>query len=162
MVKIKEGKNKIEENMIVCLVGAEIEVPEELTNDTKHIGTEFRKFLRHCNKNKINLYGKVQYVPNEIWAVGMVNTMNNEKIVSCMDFKYICSLFCIRDECNIIDEKAMKKGLTDVLYKAKSISENVALYYIDDGNNLRFNVVHKVAEKIFGSSELCLTIYRIH
>jgi hypothetical protein len=162
MVKVKENVFDIEENIIVCLVGSEIEIPEELKEDTKHIDSEYRKFLRHCNKNHINLYGKVQYIPNQVWAVGMVDTMNNTSIIPCMDFKYIANLFCIRDECNIIDEKSMKKGMTDILTKAKSINENVALFYKDDGNNLKFNVVMKIAEKIFGSSEINLTIYKVH
>ena len=145
------------EKIVVNLVGVD---GIEESKVGQHIDVEYRRFLRHCRKNKISLYGKVQYVPSEVWAVNMVDTMKNESIVDCRDdFYYIANLFCIREGSDIIDEKALRKGFSDILKKANDFNYEIAILYTNDGNNLKYNVFLKNVHKVFDSSALKVNVY---
>lgn len=108
-------------------------IAAQIAKKFPHVETEYLKYLRHCKKNKIDPLGTAQYVPSEIWAVCLVDTMNNEIITECrsMQFQYIVNLFGQRDIGNGLqtDYAAIKKALIDIKEKAKSIGATIAVPY---------------------------------
>ena len=43
------------------------------------IDKEYRRYVFHCKKKKKKMLGTVQYVPLEVWANGLVDTLKNKK-----------------------------------------------------------------------------------
>lgn len=67
------------------------------------VESEYRRFIRKHN----NLLGSVQFVPNEVWAVGLTNTMEiNNQISLYNDFSYIANIFTTYDNDNYYDVEA--------------------------------------------------------
>lgn len=121
---------------------------------------EYRKYLRYCKKNVIYPLGTVQYVPNEVWAVGLVNTMRNNQIVQCEDFQYIANMFCqIEYEGEwITNLSALKSALINICSKAKILNARIAIPYAI--GNLDWNDIYQVIESIPNADELYIEVWR--
>lgn len=63
------------------------------------VETECRKYVRKHNKEHNIILGTVQFVPTEVWAIGLIDTMAiNNQIVPCgKDFAYIANIFICHD-----------------------------------------------------------------
>ena len=59
------------------------------------VKTEYRKYIRKHNKEQHKILGTVQFIPTEVWAVGLIDTMEmNNQITPCgNDFAYIANMF---------------------------------------------------------------------
>ena len=101
MIKFVDGNfldtdaNFIVNQVVRQEVQSMTKIEEEIFEEYPHIESEYIKYIRHCKKNKINILGNVQYVPVDIWAIVMVDTMKNNNIIKYDEnFKYICNVFC--------------------------------------------------------------------
>lgn len=117
-------------NFIVC--GLDSQGTIENDDLPSHVERECLKYVRYCKKNHIEILGSVQYVPTEIWALNMVDTMKNNDVMDYdTSYQYIVNLFCknVSDEGIKMNPSAVKEGLADILTKAEMIKATVAVPY---------------------------------
>lgn len=130
-----------------------------------HIVNEHLKYIRYCKKNKIDPNGTVQYIPNEIWALVMVDTMKNDNVIDYdKNYQYLVNMFCqggTADDGHI-DLKAMKKALVDVRDKAQKIGAKVAIPYRigchKGGAN--WDDIYTIIKKVFEKSDVNVEILK--
>lgn len=126
-----------------------------------HIEKERMKYIRHCNKNGIELKGMNQFVPTEVWALVMIDTMKSNNIIAFdSDYQYVVNMFCQNTsdgECNT-DFKAMKKALEDIREKAQKIGATVSISYNTHSTN--WNDFYNVIKKVFGQSNVNVEIWQ--
>ena len=138
MIKFVDGNfldtdaNFIVNQVVRQEVQSMTKIEEEIFEKYPHIESEYIKYIRHCKKNKINIFGNVQYVPVDIWAIVMVDTMNNNNIIEYDEnFKYICNVFCntfMEKSQNIkTDFESFKKALLSIYNVAKTIKNSKIL-----------------------------------
>ena len=96
-----------------------------------HVEKEYLKFLKHHSKTNELIRGSVQYIPNDVWAIGMVDTIKNKDVIAYDDdYQYSVNLFGHDFNCGSKDNlKAIKYGLKDIFYKARKINATVAIPY---------------------------------
>ena len=130
-----------------------------------HVEREYRKYINYCNKNDLKILGSVQYVPSEVWAVGLVDTMKNNDVIDYdKNYQYIVNLFG-QDTIGTglqTDMKALKNGLIDIRDKAQKIGATVAMPYrmasVRGGAN--WENVYTVIKKVFENSDVDVEIWR--
>lgn len=126
-----------------------------------HTEKERMKYIRHCNKNGIELNGTNQFVPTEVWALVMVDTMKNNNITAFdSNYQYIVNMFCqstFDGEFNT-DLKAMKKALEDIREKAHRIGATVSVSY--NTRSANWNDFYNVIKKVFEKSDVNVEIWR--
>ena len=101
-------------------------------DDSPHIERECMKYIRYCNKNHIEILGSAQFIPIEVWALNMVDTMKNNNVIDYdTNYQYIVNLFCkhTSDEGIKMNRNAVRKALENIFEKAKSIGASVAVPY---------------------------------
>lgn len=157
ILNINGDISNIKANIIVCPVSSFYDNMESTTGlngvlmkkicaDYPHIDKEYRKYIKHCNKNNINMFGTVQYVPTEVWAMGLVDTIRNNYIDTYdVEYKYIANLFCFEQQGAklVINLDALKSGFTDICNKAKSVDAVVAIPH-SILNNDTFKIIQDV------------------
>lgn len=130
-----------------------------------HVETEYRKYLRYCKKNKIEPLGTAQYVPSEVWAVMLVDTMKNEQLEPCEDYQYIVNLFGQSDygEGLQTNLKAVKNAFIDICNKAKSLGATIAMPYKIGSHRggADWNDMYKIIEDVFENSGVNVEIWRL-
>lgn len=131
-----------------------------------HVEVEYRKYLNHCKKNKIEPLGTAQYVPTECWALVMVDTMKNNNITAFdNNYQYIVNLFGQKDygigeqHTNL---KAMKNAFIDIKNKAEKIGATVAMPYRIGScrGGADWNEVYTIIKKVFEKSDVDVEIWR--
>lgn len=130
-----------------------------------HVEREYRKYINYCNKNDLKILGSVQYVPSEVWAIGLVDTMKNNDVSDYdKNYQYIVNLFG-QDTIGTglqTDMKALKNGLIDIRDKAQKIGATVAMPYrmasVRGGAN--WENVYTVIKKVFENSDVDVEIWR--
>ena len=130
-----------------------------------HVEREYRKYLNYCEKNGREPLGTVQYVPTEVWALTMVDTMKNNNITAYdLDYQYIVNLFGQNTfgEGLHTDLKAMKKAFADIREKAQSIGATVAMPYRIGScrGGANWNDVYDIIKKTFEKSDVDVEIWR--
>ena len=130
-----------------------------------HVYKEYVKYVNYCNKNGIELLGTVQYVPNEVWALIMVDTMKNNNIIAYdTNYQYIVNLFGQNTygEGLQTDLKAMKKAFIDIREKAKKLGSTVAMPYkigsVRGGAD--WNDVYNIIKSVFEKSDVNVELWR--
>lgn len=131
-----------------------------------HVEREYLKYLRHCKKNKIDPLGTAQYVPTEVWAIGLVDTMKNHYVDAYdKEYQYIVNLFGQNNYgmgVQQTDLKAMKNAFVDICEKAKSINATVAVPYrigsFRGGAN--WTDVERIIKDVFENSGVDVEIWR--
>lgn len=61
-----------------------------------HVDREGRKYLKSCGKKGVNPSGTVQFVPADVWALGMVCHVESDDLLVVYDAersKYVVNLF---------------------------------------------------------------------
>lgn len=130
-----------------------------------HVEKEYMKYIRYCNKNHIEPLGTAQYVPNEVWALTMVDTMKNNNVIDFdTNYQYIVNLFgqSTYGEGLQTDLKAFKKALMDVRDKAEKIGATVAMPYKIGScrGGANWDDVYMIIKKIFEKSSVDVEIWR--
>ena len=147
MIKIINGNlTDSKENFIVNLVDC-----QGYSQMKHHVEKEYLKYLKHYNKVEEDIHGKVQYVPNDIWAICMVNTIKNKDVIAYdNEYQYIVNLFGQDNRChNKENFKYIKIGLKDIFNKAKNINATIAIAYglgKENWNNV-YNEIKHMSEK---------------
>lgn len=127
MVNIINGNlNDSKENFIVRLVDCQGDSDME-----HHVKKEYLKYIKHYNKTKENIHGRVQYVPVDIWAIGMTDTIENKNVIAYdTEYQYIVNLFGHDSHCDKKENfNAIKEGLKDIFYKARNIEGTIAISF---------------------------------
>lgn len=130
-----------------------------------HVEKEYMKYVRYCKKNHIEPLGTVQYVPNEVWALIMVDTMKNNNVIAFdTNYQYIVNLFgqSTFGEGLHTDLKALKKALMDVREKAEKIGATVAMPYKIGScrGGAKWDDVYTIIKKVFEKSSVDVEIWR--
>ena len=130
-----------------------------------HVGAEYRKYLRHCEKNHQSALGTCQYVPVDVWALTMADTMKNNNITAYdLDYQYIVNMFGqdTFGEGLRTDLKAMKKAFADIRDKAQSIGATVAMPWKIGScrGGANWEDVYTIIKKTFGNSDVDVEIWR--
>ena len=124
-----------------------------------HVEKEYLKFLKHRNKTNEPIRGRVQYIPNDVWAIGMVDTIKNKDvIVYDDDYQYSVNLFGHDFNCGNKDNlKAIKYGLEDIFFKANKINATVAFSYGMGKENWNeiYNEIKHFSDEFNVDVELC-------
>lgn len=137
----------------------------QVAENFPHVEKEYNKYIRYCNKNRLKLLGSVQYVPVDVWALMMADTMENNDVNAYdVNYQYIVNLFG-QDTIGTglqTDMKAVKNGLMDIRDKAQKIGATVALPYgmssVRGGAN--WENVYTVIKKVFENSNVDVEIWR--
>ena len=106
------------------------DIASQIVERYPHIEKEYLKYLRYCNKNHYDIIGSTQYIPNEPWALIMVDTMKNNNVIDYdTNYQYIVNMFCesTTDEGIKTNQKAMRNAFESILEKAKDIGATVAV-----------------------------------
>jgi O-acetyl-ADP-ribose deacetylase (regulator of RNase III) len=130
-----------------------------------HVKKDYIRYVNYCNKNDINLLGTVQYVPTEVWALMMVDTMKNNNVIAFdTNYQYIVNLFGqdTYGEGLQTDLKAMKKAFVDIREKAKKIGATVAMPYNIGScrGGADWNDVYNIIKNVFDKSNIDVEIWR--
>lgn len=170
MIKIIEGNLfDSKANFIVHQVNCQgvmgSGVALQVAENYPHVEVEYNKYIRYCNKNNQKILGSVQYVPSDVWALMMVDTMRNNDVNAYDDnYQYIVNLFG-QDTFGTgiqTDMRALKDGLIDIREKAKKIGATVAMPY--GMSSVRggaiWNDVYTVIKKVFENSGVDVEIWR--
>lgn len=122
------------------------------------VAKEYRKYLKHCRKYNKNPNATVQYVPKDVWAIGMVNTIQNKYIEAYdKNYQYIVNVFCEKAEGKKvkIQSEDFKIALIDICTKAKAVGGSVVIPYgIGQWNNI-LGVIEEVFGDIDVNVEIC-------
>lgn len=141
--------------------GVALQVAEQFP----HVKKDYIRYVNYCNKNGIDPLGTVQYVPNEVWALTMVDTMKNNNIIAFdNNYQYIVNLFGQRDygEGLHTDLKFMKKAFIDIREKANKIGATVAMPYKIGScrGGADWNDVYKIIKDVFEKSNVNVEIWQ--
>lgn len=107
-------------------------VAKQVADLFPHVEKEYLRYLKHCNKEKIEPLGTAQYIPVDSWALVMVDTLKNNRVDAYdKEYQYIVNLFGQKSFGKGLqtDLKAMKRAFIDIYNKAKSINATVAMPY---------------------------------
>ena len=125
-------------NLLIKIVGVD-EAGEEFS-DIPHIKKEYNKYVHYCQKNNINPIGTVQYIPAEVWAMVMVDTMKNNNIIDYdKNYQYAVLLYGKNDSSEL-DIDAVKKALIDIRNKAEQMKASVSIVL----DNKVYNIINDV------------------
>lgn len=82
------------------------------------VKTEYRKYIRKHNKEQHKILGTVQFVPTEVWAVGLTDTMktNNQITMYGNDFAYVANIF-------------VKENTPNYAYEVESVLNSMGTVY---------------------------------
>lgn len=163
MIKIIEGnlfdsKANFIVHQVNCKGVMESEIAAQVANKYPHVEIEYRKYLRYCKKNKIKPLGTVQYVPSEVWALPMVDTMKNDNVIDYDEhYQYVVNLFGQHDyglESVHTDLKAMTKAFVDIKEKAQVINAAITMPYMigSDGGKAKWDDVYYIIREVFDGS----------
>lgn len=115
-------------------------VARQLANNYRNLEKEYRQYCNNYNKDYEKIKGTVLFIP--------------------VEDKIMANLFSQKPNFDT-DYEAMRKGLEQVNYNAKTFNKTVAMPYgigcgIANGN---WNEVYKIIEDVFGDYKV--TLYRL-
>lgn len=138
----------------------------QVSDNYFHIEKELRKYINHYNKADVDIFGSVQYVPTEIWAIGMVDTIKNNDVIDYdSNYQYIVNMF-FQEDCGHgkqhTDLKAFKKALLDVRDKSEKIKATVAIPYKlgCHKTSAQWEDIYTIIKKVFEKSNVDVEIWR--
>ena len=140
-------------------------VARQVEEKFPHVGSEYRKYLRNCKKNNVDALGTVQYVPVEVWALPLVDTMKNDNVIDYdNNYQYIVNLFgqSYIGEGLQTDLKALKKALINIRDKALNLGATVAIPWKMSSNRggANWENVYTIIKKTFDNSGVDVEIWR--
>lgn len=153
-------------NPVNCSGSMDFGFPLQVKKKFPHIEKEYMRCINYCNKNDIKLFGTAQYVPTEIWALTMADTIKNNNVVDYdKDYQYIVNVFCQENSNNKkqhTDLQAFKKALLVICQMADKINATIAIPFsigkIKCFTN--WNDVNTIINKTFENSGVCVEIWK--
>lgn len=138
-------------------------VAKQVAEQYPYVDKEYRKYVFHYQKKNKKILGTVQYVPTEVWAIGLVDTLKNDKIEKYdKDYQYIVNLFGQESYGAGFqtDLKEMKNAFIDIRDKAMSVGATIAMPFkigcVRGGAN--WADVYTIIEDVFKDSGLDVEI----
>ena len=122
-------------------------IPDYINDEYHHITKEYVKYINYYQKHRLETLGSVQYIPEAVWALGLVDTIKNDHLDTYdKDFKYIACAFCRQrvGKKYKIDFGALKDCLRDICRKAQSVHADVAIVWSE--------VVEQAVKEVFDKS----------
>ena len=156
---IKENIMDSGENFIVIPVCPSLSLHgkmyEDIFSTYPHVQRECMKYARYCDKKKVLVHGKAQFIPTEVWAFTMVDPVKNESVSAYDSFyQYIVPIYCC-DERLFINMASFESGLRQVCDRAKDINASVAIALI---NPKIQSAIQNIADEVFSNSNLDVVI----
>lgn len=133
-------------------------------DENPHISKEILKYIRFCQKKKKNLYGTVQYVPVDSWALIMCDTMNNNRLAAYdSKYQYIVNAFGYKDfnsKEDTFSEKVIRNLLVQIKESAISLGANVAIpSCMFCSNQKQVDIVNRLIDEVFDGSGIGVEVY---
>ena len=122
-------------------------IPDWINNEYHHITKEYVKFINYYQKNRLETLGQTSYIPEAVWALGLVDTIRNDHLDTYdKDFKYIACAFCRTRSGKKykLDYSALIDCLRDVCRKAQSVHADVSIVWSEP--------VEKAVREVFNKS----------
>lgn len=141
------------------------EMSYQVSDAFPHVEKEYMRYIKYYSNNNSKLSGSVQYVPTEIWAMNMVDTIKNNNVEAYdTNYQYVVNVFCqeVSDYKVHTDLNAMKKAFADIRDKASKIGATVAIPYETEGyrNDTSWNNLYNIVKKVFEQSDVNAEIWR--
>ena len=130
-----------------------------------HVFTEYLKYLKLYKKKKISPLGFAQFVPVDVWALSMVNTLSADGIIAYdTNYQYIVNLFG-QDTYGTglhTDLPALKRAMKTIAQIAKSIGATVAMPYriASCRGGASWHTVYEIIEEVFDHSGVDVEIWK--
>ncbi len=129
-----------------------------------HAEKEYMKYVKKCEKNKLDMLGTVQYIPVDTWALVLVDTIKNN-VVEAYDtnYQYIVNAFVqeTKGKKNITDIMAIQRVLINLKEKAEKIDATIAIpYNFGCGKNIQWHEVLRIIKNVFDNSKVQVEIYK--
>lgn len=127
------------------------------------VDREYRRYVFHYKKKNIKMLGTVQYVPTEVWAVGLVDTLKNDRIDTYdTNYQYIVNLFG-QDSYGTgvqTDLTEMKNAFIDIRDKALSVNATIAMPFRIGScrGGAKWSDVYSIIKEVFENSGLDVEI----
>lgn len=140
-------------------------VAKQIAEQYPFVDKEYRKYVFHCQKKNKKILGTVQYVPTEVWAIGLVDTIKNNRIEKYdVDYKYIVNLFGQENYGTGLqtDLAEMKNAFIDIRKKALSVGASIAMPFKIGScrGGADWKDVYAIIKEVFGDSGLDVEICR--
>lgn len=141
-------------------------IAAQVANKYPHVEKAYVKYVKYCNKHKIDMLGNVQYVPIDTWAMVMVDTLRNENVEAYdSQYQYIVNLFGQRNfgtEKQQTDLSAMKLAFLNIREKAEKIKAKIAIPYKIGccRGGADWKDVYKIIQDVFSKSSVDVEIWR--
>lgn len=140
-------------NPVNCSGSMDSKLATKIKEYYPHVEREYLKYLRSFNKSSTSPLGTAQYIPVDIWALTMTDTIKNNDIIAYdTKYQYIVNVFCadMTDNGFKIDSNALRNALADVRDKAQNIGATVFIPRQIDNN---------VINKIFDDSGVDVSVW---
>lgn len=138
-------------------------IAKQVAEKYPFVDKEYRKYVSYCKKKNKKILGTVQYVPTEVWAVGLIDTLKNDRIEKYdTDYQYIVNLFGQENYGAGLqtDLSEMKNAFIDIRDKALSIGATIAIPYrigcVRGGAD--WNYVYTIIKEVFENSGIDVEI----
>ena len=127
-------------------------IPDYINNEYHHVTKEYVKYINYYQKHRLETLGSVQYIPEVVWALGLVDTIKNGHLDTYdKDFKYIACAFC-RERVGKkykIDFGALKDCLRDICRKAQSVHADVTIVWSESVEQAVKDVFNKSTVNVY-------------
>lgn len=127
-------------------------IPDYINNEYHHVTKEYVKYINYYQKHRLETLGSVQYIPEAVWALGLVDTIKNDHLDTYdKDFKYIACAFC-REQVGKkykLNYNALKDCLNDICRKAQSVHADVAIVWSESVEQAVKDVFNKSTVNVY-------------
>lgn len=152
MIEVIDGKllgtkAKICVQMVNTDGDLQYNTPSYINDEFHHITKEYVKYINYYQKNRLETLGQTMYVPFDVWALGLVDTIKNDYLDTYdKDFRYVACAYCKErvGKKYKINFNALKDCLKDICRKAQSVHADVAIVWSD--------LVESVVKEVFDKS----------
>lgn len=155
------------DNFIVIPVNCTGEIDkkwEKIISMYPHAEKEYIKYIKKCDKNKLDMLGTAQYIPVDVWAMVMVDTTKNNMVEAYdEEYQYVVNAFVQEylGKDSIIDVIAVQRILEDIKSKAENIGATIAIpHNFAVGKNIKWSEMSKIIDGLFKRSDVILNIYK--
>ena len=164
---VLDSKATLIVHQVNCIGKMGAGVAKSVAETYPHVEREYRKYLNHCNKKGINPLGTVQCVPVHVWALPMINTMDNRSacVYDDNDCQYIVNLFGQQDIGSGLqtDLNAFEKALNRIKRLALELRCDVAMPYkiASCRGGADWDDVYSIIKRVFLDSTVNVEIWKL-
>lgn len=169
MIKYFEGDMLYSKaNFVLCPTSddkaAQSDIFVNVVKSCPHVEKEYRKYINYYSKNNLDVLGTTQYIPKEVWALGLVDTIKNSYVDIYDDnYQYFVNMFVlhITGSKTMLDISSFIDAINDVKYKAQSIGAKTIAVKMKDRFTNKFivNDMYKIINEAFDGTSIDIEIW---